>query len=342
MRSALVWTVRVCGLVGWVAAGVACWWLLGVSAVPRPWTEPLVWGGVAAGCAVVRVGALWGLRVPRRRGDGEAVSLAKAGARAGRAGRTEELGRAPLDDVLGISFGSPGWVRFRTGAVWLLVAFVSGALFVGVMGDSSGNDRIDALREAGAEVSAATVVEPPRAVREDLSDDVVRGYMSRLVVSVSGGPERLTVKGAYTDAKPRVGTEVEVLWSRSAPRLGGVVHERESLRTLAAGRWEAFPDGANGGDALVAFVLIMIVGCVLGAVFTFAAGLDGLRRTAWSPTVQTVRGAMTVAVFLGWRPLLLGRDASAPEVPFVLVGLGGFVLVLLVYVFSSLTSFGED
>lgn len=62
MRSALVWIVRLCALVGWISAAVACAWLLGATAMARPWHGPLVWGAVAVGCAVVRVAALWVLR----------------------------------------------------------------------------------------------------------------------------------------------------------------------------------------------------------------------------------------------------------------------------------------
>ncbi|MFJ9893797.1 hypothetical protein ACIQPR_10745 [Streptomyces sp. NPDC091280] len=101
-----------------------------------------------------------------------------------------------MGDVLGIDFDSRGWIRAPTCAVWLLVGFASAALFVGLLGTGGGDDRVDALRDAGARVSAATVVERPGAVREDLSEDVVRGRTARLVVAVPGGPGRLAVKGA--------------------------------------------------------------------------------------------------------------------------------------------------
>jgi hypothetical protein len=223
--------------------------------------------------------------------------------------------------------------------MWLLVSFASGALFVGLLATGSRNDRIDSLRDAGARVSTATVVEQPAAVRKDLSEDVVRGYSARLVVAVPGGPERLAVKGAYTYDKPRVGTEVEVLWAPSAPELGGYVHERKDLNTLAEGRWSAFSDGADGRDSLIAFVLVMVVGCVLAPVFTFTAGSRTLQELAWSPGVQTVRALLTAVVFLGWRPLLLGDEASPPEEVFAA---GGFILVLLVYVFSSVGTIGGE
>lgn len=343
VRAVLVWAVRLCGLVGWVAVAVACTWLLGVGAVPRPWNGLLAWGAVAAGCAVVRVGALWGLR--RLGGTGGGVSLKKSDGSGSWAPydrlEPEVLSRRrpPLGYVLGRSLESRAWIRLRTCAVWLLVGLASGALFVGLLGTGSGDDRVDALRDAGARVSTATVVERPGGVREDLSEDVVRGYSARLVVAVPGGPERLVVKGAYTYDEPRAGAEVAVLWAPSAPELGGYVHERKDLRALAGGRWSAFSGGGDGRDALVAFVLVMVIGCVLAAVFTFTAGTGALQRLAWSPGVQTVRAALIVAVFLGWRPLLLGDEASLPE---ELFAGGGFILVLLVYVFTSVGTIGDD
>ncbi|MFJ9005203.1 hypothetical protein [Streptomyces canus] len=322
MRFALVWTVRLVGLVGWVAAAVACWWLLGVASTPRPWTGPLVWGAVAAGCAVLRAGALWGLRP----GSGRVV-LEKSGS------------GGALDEVLGFSFDSAGWIRARSGAVWLLVTFACGALFVGLMTGTAGNERVAELRDAGAEVSAARVVEPPREVRADLSEDVVRGYTSRLVVAVQDdGPAGLATR-AYTHDEPRVGAEVEVLWARSAPELGGYVHEREDLRTLAAGRWEAFPDGANGRDALLAFVLAMVTVGVFALVLTFTPGPRALQELAWSAPVQTVYAVLITAVFVGWRPLLLGDGASVAE---GLLGVGGFGLLVLTYMLVAGRSIGES
>ncbi|XUL89171.1 hypothetical protein ACQ86D_23115 [Streptomyces galilaeus] len=338
VRAVLVWTVRLCGLVGWVAVAVACTWLLGVGAVPRPWNGLLACGAVAAGCAVVRAGALWGVR--RLGGSGNKSYDGGSWAAYDRMG-PEVLGRRrpPLGYVLGRHLESRVWIRVRTSAVWLLVGFASGALFVGLLGAGSGDDRVDALRDAGARVSTATVVERPGGLREDLSEDVVRGYSARLVVAVPGGPERLVVKGAYTYDKPRAGAEVEVLWAPSTPELGGYVHERKDLRALAGGRWSAFSGGGDGRDALVAFVLVMVIGCVLAAVFTFTAGPEALQRLAWSPGVQTVRAALIVAVFLGWRPLLLGHEASLPE---GLFAGGGFILALLVYVFTSVGTIGDD
>ncbi|MDV9173881.1 hypothetical protein R6V09_27715 [Streptomyces sp. W16] len=343
MRAVLVWTVRLCGLVGWVAVAVACAWLLGVGGVPRPWNALLVWGAVAAGCAVVRAGALWGVRRLGLSGGGVSLNKAHGGGSWASYDRLgpEVLGRRrpPLGYVLGRHLDSRGWIRGRSCAVWLLVGFASAALFVGLLAAGSRDDRVDALRDAGARVSSATVVERPGGVREDLSEDVVRGYSARLVVAVSGGSERLAVKGAYTFDKPRAGTEVEVLWAPSAPELGGYVHERKDLRALAGGRWSAFSGGADGRDALVAFVLVMVIGCVLAAVFTFTAGPGALQRLAWAPGVQTVRAALIVAVFLGWRPFLLGDEASLPE---ELFAGGGFILVLLVYVFTSVGTIGDD
>ncbi|MEU6354451.1 hypothetical protein ABZ896_34850 [Streptomyces sp. NPDC047072] len=311
MRATLVWTVRVSGVVGWFAAAVACWWLLGVAYTPRPWTGPLVGGAVVTGCAVVRAAALWGLRRGHARVDLEKASGA---------------------------FESVGWVRARAGALWLLLTFACGALFVGLMTAGMGNERVAELRDAGARVSTATVVESPRAVREDLSEDVVRGYTSRLVVAVPDGPERLATR-AYTHDRPRTGTEVEVLWAPSAPELGGYVHERESLRTLAAGRWEAFPEGANGRDALVAFILAMVTIGLFALVFTFTAGPRALQELAWSAPVQTFYAVLVTAVFAGWRPLLTGDPVSPVE---GLLGVGGFGILVLTYMFMAGRTIGES
>ncbi|WP_329338686.1 hypothetical protein OG252_24475 [Streptomyces sp. NBC_01352] len=349
MRSVLgwglVWVVRLCALVGWVATAVACTWLLGVAPTPQPWNGPLVWGAVAAGCAVVRALALWALRVPaavaswgRRRRSGVSLSKERHADRRGRWADWEDW--ADWQDGHELSFdGHEIWIKLRTAAVWLLVAFSSGALFVALLTGSEAGGKAETLRDAGAEVSAATVVEKPAAVRADVDDeDVVQGYSSRLVVSVVGGPERLIVKDAYTSEKPREGTEVDVLWARSVTRLGGYVHEDRDLPTIAAGRWKAFPDSELGGAMLFAFILLAVVfGGVLTPVFTLVADADDLQELAWSPWAQTIRAALAAAVFLGWRPLLLGEQ---PELAELLFAGGGFFLVFLVYVFTSIRSLG--
>ncbi|KOU62184.1 hypothetical protein ADK57_25300 [Streptomyces sp. MMG1533] len=362
MGSVLVWVVRLCALVGWVATAVACTWLLGVAPTPHPWNGPLVWGAVAAGCAVVRALALWALRVPaavtwwrRRRRGRDRVSLSKERYSDRRDRRDRRYRRyrwyqwsrrgdwgdwGDWEDAHELSFrGYEIWTKLRTAAVWLLVAFSSGAFFVALLTGSDAGGRAETLRDAGAEVSAATVVEEPAAVRADVDDeDVVQGYSSRLVVSVAGGPERLTVKGAYTSEKPREGTEVDVLWARSATRLGGYVHEGKDLPTIAAGRWKAFPDSELGGAMLFAFILLAVVfGGVLTPVFTLIADADDLQELAWSPPAQTIRAALAAAVYLGWRPLLLGEQ---PQVVELLFAGGGFFLVFLVYVFTSVRSLG--
>ncbi|MGW7380799.1 hypothetical protein [Streptomyces sp. NPDC054794] len=102
----------------------------------------------------------------------------------------------------------------RTAVVWLLVAFTSGAMFACLMSMST-NDRVERLRDAGAEVGTARVVGKPLRIRTELDDeDRAKGYAARLALAVDGGPERLLVKGAYTYDKPRAGTRVEVLWAR--------------------------------------------------------------------------------------------------------------------------------
>ncbi|KOG30081.1 hypothetical protein [Streptomyces resistomycificus] len=346
MLFVLVWSVRLCALGAWVATAVACTWLLGVAPTPQPWNGPVVWGAVAAGCAVVRALLLWVLRVPasvawwrrrRLRGAGTgtgAVSLSKE--RENNRGRWDDW--SDWEDAHELSFpGDEIWTKLRTAAVWVLVAFASGAVFVGMWSVSEAGGKAETLRDAGAEVSAATVVLEPGKVRADVDDEnVVRGYSSRLVVSVPGGPERLTVKGAYTLGKPRKGDEVDVLWARSATGLGGYVHEDRDLPMIAEGRWKAFPDTDSGGMMLFAFILVAVVfGAVLTPVFTLVADADDLQELAWSPLAQTVRAALTAGVFLGWRPLLLGED---PHVVELLFAGGGFFLVLIVYILTSMRS----
>ncbi|MER6134295.1 hypothetical protein [Streptomyces sp. NPDC001815] len=322
MRHTLVWLVRLSGLGAWGAAAVACWQLLGSGPVPRPVREPLVWGAIAMGCAVVRVVALWALRVPTaaawwRKYTSVTVPLAKAPH-----AWSDPGALAFHDSVL--------WIKLRTAAVWLLVAFCAGVFSAATMTSPDGEERIDALRDAGAEVSTATVVAQPGQVRKELNDGDLEGYTSRLVVAVPGGPGRLAVPGAFTYDKPVEGTAVDVLWARS----DGYIDERKHLPTLTAGQWAAFPDDENGDAALAAFVVLAVVGgAVLTPCFTIGARADRLQRLAWSPLPQTIRAGLAVGVFLGWRPLLLGREPATAEMAFA--G-GGFLLVLAVYIGTSM------
>ncbi|WP_128433804.1 hypothetical protein [Streptomyces cyaneus] len=303
MRTALVWIVRLCALVGWIAAAVACWWLLGAAAMARPWREPFVWGAVAVGCAVVRVAALWVLR-------GE-----------------------PADD----GFMDDFWVKLRTGALWVLVAFSAAVFAVALLTSSNAGEKLDALRDAGAEVSTATVVER-QSTRKELNDEGgVKGYASRLVVSVPGGAERLTVRGAFTYEQPGKGTELDVLWARSDPGLGGYANESKDLPTIAANRWKAFQDDEMGLGSLIAFIVVGLIGAVMALVFSLVPDADDLQEVAWAAPFQTVRTALAVLVFWGWSPLLLG---SQPSLVQMLLAVGSCCLVLLGYVLTSLRGFG--
>ncbi|MEV5844034.1 hypothetical protein AB0M32_18925 [Streptomyces sp. NPDC051985] len=302
MRSALIWLVRLCSLAAWVAAAVACMWLLGATAMARPWHEPFVWGAVAVGCAVVRVVVLWVLR------------------------------SQPKDD----GFTDEFWVKLRTGTLWVLVAFSSAVFAATLLTSSNAGEKLDALRDAGAEVSTATVLERQSA-RQELSDGVVKGYASRIVVSVPGGAERLTVHGAYTYEKPGKGTEVDVLWARSNPGLGGYVNESKDLPTLAENRWKAFQDDELGRGSLIAFIVVALIGSILTPVFTLVPAAYDLQKTAWSAPFQTVRTVLTVLVFWGWSPLMLG---SQPSLLQMLAAVGSSCLVLLGHVLTSLRGFG--
>ncbi|MDX3644059.1 hypothetical protein [Streptomyces sp. MB09-02B] len=302
MRSALIWLVRLCSLAAWVAAAVACMWLLGATAMARPWHEPFVWGAVAVGCAVVRVVALWML-------PGE-----------------------PKAD----GFTDESWVKLRTGALWVIVAFSSAVFAAALLTSSNAGEKLDALRDAGAEVNTATVVER-QSTRQELSEGVVKGYVSRLVVSVTGGAERLTVSGAYTYEKPGKGTEVDVLWARSDPGLGGYVNESKDLPTLAEDSWKAFQDDELGLGSLIAFIVVALIGAILTPVFTLVPDAGDLQEVAWSAPFQTTRTALTALVFWGWSPLMLGIQPSLPQ---MLIAVGSSCLVLLGYVLTSLRSFG--
>ncbi|MFD5909830.1 hypothetical protein ACFWHL_14055 [Streptomyces massasporeus] len=302
MRSTLIWLIRLCSLGAWVAAAVSCMWLLGATAMARPWHEPFVWGAVAVGCAVVRVVALWVLR------------------------------GAPKAD----EFTDEFWVKIRTGALWVVVAFSSAVFAVALLASSNAGDKLDDLRDAGARVSTATVVER-QSTRQELSDGVVKGYVSRLVVSVPGGAERLAVRGAYTYEKPGKGAEVDVLWARSDPGLGGYVNESKDLGTLAENRWNAFQNDESGTGSLIAFIVVALIGVVLTAVFTLVPDADDLQEVAWSAPFQTVRTVLATLVFWGWSPLMLGMQPSVPQ---MIVAVGSSCLVLLGYVLTSLRGFG--
>jgi hypothetical protein len=110
------------------------------------------------------------------------------------------------------------------------------------------------------------------------------------------------VRGAYTYEKPRRGTEIDVLWARSALELGGY---------------------ANGA--------------VLGLVFTLVPDAYDLQELAWSAPLQTVRAVLAGALYWGWLPLLLGQTPSIPQ---MLCVIGAFVLVMLGHVFTSVRSIG--
>ncbi|MFI2761149.1 hypothetical protein ACH5A3_20120 [Streptomyces echinatus] len=337
MASVLVWLVRLCGLVGWAAGVVACVWLLGVAPMSHPWNGPLVWGGVAAGCAAVRVVALWSLRLmgedgppgPGGASPGSGVSLEKGARKSGavRSGAGKPGAPWPWTD------DSALWIKGRTVAVWLLVGLAAGAMF-GCLMSMQSNDRIERLRDAGAEVGPARVVGEPLRVRPERDDeDRVKGYASRLTLAVAGGRARVLVKGAYTYDRPRAGTPVQVLWSRSRPELGGYVNESRDLPALAAGRWKPFPDDDQGRAALFAFVLVTVVfGLVMAAVFSLAPDPDALQERAWSAWAQTVRGLFVAGLYLAWRPILLGQEANLVS---LLFAGGGFVLILLVYAFTT-------
>ncbi len=329
MRSVLVWTVRASAVAGWVSALVACVWLFGTTAMPAPNVGPLVWGSLAAGCAVVRAGALWALRGRSRAARGRRrTSLRK------RAPYADTEFAAAGDAALGVSFGSPLWIKSRAALVWALAAFSAGAMMSALMSGSGYPEKVRELRASGAVVREGTVVERPRPVGEETSEGEVIGHYSDLVVSVpDGGLRRLPVRKAYTGDLPRRGDRVEVMWSPSAPSAGGFVHEARDLRLYAEGRWDPVPDGEQGRNALLVVILVGVVLSSVGVPTALAAEEDGLQAAAWSPVAQTVRAVLMTAVVVGWRPVLLGASASDTE---TVLALGGFLALVGVYFASAL------
>jgi hypothetical protein len=278
---------------------VACAWLLGATAMVRPWDGPLVWGGVAVGCAVVRMVALWVLRdVPGDRPAGADPST---------------------------------WVR--SGALWLLVGFATATSFAAWVAAPDVGGNLDSLRRAGAEVYTGIVVERPRTRVERDKQGEVEWYVSRLVLSVEDGERRVVVRGAYTHDKPYEETRVEVMWAPSDPGLGGHVDDRTDLPALAAGRWAPFLDGEAGDASLIAFGVFGGLWVIMLLSYSDEFDADAARRMAWSAPAQTVRTLVMGAVYAGWRPFLLGHE-PAPVETFLVAG--SLALVPLAYVVTTL------
>ncbi|MET8448593.1 hypothetical protein [Streptomyces sp. NPDC005209] len=70
----------------------------------------------------------------------------------------------------------------------------------------------------------------------------------------------------------------------------------------------------------------------MASVFSLAPDADSLQERAWSVPAQTVRGLFVVGLYLARRPILLGQEASVAS--YLFAG-GGFVLILLVYAFTT-------
>ncbi|MGW0866098.1 hypothetical protein [Streptomyces sp. NPDC002611] len=145
------------------------------------------------------------------------------------------------------------------------------------------------------------------------------------------------MRGAYTYEKPGKGAEVDVLWARSDPGLGGYINESKDLATLAENRWNAFQDDESGTGSLIAFIVVALIGVVLTSLFTLLPDADDLQEVAWSAPFQTVRTALATLVFWGWSPMMLGMQPSVPQ---VIVAVGSSCLVLLGWVLTSLRGFG--
>ncbi|CAM5238503.1 hypothetical protein SALBM311S_00570 [Streptomyces alboniger] len=64
--------------------------------------------------------------------------------------------------------------------------------------------------------------------------------------------------------------------------------------------------------SLIAFIVVALIGAILTPVFALVPDADDLPEVAWSAPFQTVRTALTVLVFWGWSPLMLGSQPSLP------------------------------
>ncbi|MFE9775298.1 hypothetical protein ACFYOV_27210 [Streptomyces sp. NPDC005931] len=198
-----------------------------------------------------------------------------------------------------------------------------------MLASSNTGERLDDLRTAGARVGTATVVGEPRAVREELTDEgAVKGYASRLVVAVPGGPERLVVRGAHTYERPRPGTEVDVLWAAAEPELGGYVNESKDLESLARGRRAAAHCSPSPPSWWCAARSGPGLHVLAPGGRPSAAGRVGPTRTA--------RAVSALLAFGAGGPLVLGHG---PDPAQVLLAGGGFLLVPLTYVAASVRSF---
>ncbi|SDK59729.1 hypothetical protein SAMN05421806_10959 [Streptomyces indicus] len=325
---ALTWGVRVCAVGTWVAVLVAGLWTMGVLAGPPPYDGPLLWGWIAAGCALGRPVLLWirlGVESESWRWGpdedeteplpvGGRVSLSKGAGRgagspverAGRSGRKRP--RRPFSyDEEPADFAAPAWVKLRRCLALLPVAVASAAVF-GLLGaDLDGSSLVTRLQRAGAQAAVGTVVEQPRKVTESRDDEgTLQGHTSELRLQVPGAERPLTARGAATEGRPERGDRFELLWSPADPGLGAYVSEGDDMAARADPGWELFPARGPGEYGLFVLIIMLITACAFGLPLALAPDADELHEQAWAPWAQTGYGVVVAGTFLLQRPLLLG------------------------------------
>ncbi|MFI9235387.1 hypothetical protein [Streptomyces sp. NPDC053079] len=328
MQSALTQAVRATAGLTFVAATVACVWELANGKAPVPHTGVLVGVWTAALLSMARPVLLLVYRREVRRlhrkrlhhHSTAGVPLEKDLSRQARR-RQERFEELPS------SSGPEGWVKARQVAIWTLVLLCSLTAATSSFGPPEPpGKQVAALHAAGARVSTATIAEKPRITtrHHDDEDDerIVTGYTADLVLSVHGGPGRLTAPHTYTPREPHTGQEVAVLWAADDLSLGGHVGERQELLRYAAGDW-----GDPVTDTVmqwVPWVLFVIGVLALGLPFSLIPYGKLLRRLAWSPLAQTAHAAAALVLAVGVTPDLAGCSASGTAA--VCAALAPFVL----------------
>ncbi|MEU8432968.1 hypothetical protein AB0F18_08625 [Streptomyces sp. NPDC029216] len=271
-----------------VAAVLAVWAVGLADRVPLPVPGSVGLGRLLVGLVWLRVVALWVWWsdetywwMPRR--SREPVSLRK-----GRPGLLRRLAA--------YEYESAAWVFLRQSAVWLLLV-VAVAGMAG-LGRAHGSQQVQSLLRAGADHSSAMVTEVSH-LREDRSDDEVRGYYATLGLTLPGGG-KVRAENAYTRDEPKPDDRVRVLWAPTAPELGAVLEPGEPLGRYRERGWGITLHGVAPG----AFGLLLVLACMLPV--SVAAEAESLQELAWSPLAQTAHAAAVTGVLAGVLPYLSG------------------------------------
>ncbi|MFF3210948.1 hypothetical protein ACFYYB_09810 [Streptomyces sp. NPDC002886] len=330
MSGFFLWAVRGCAWLSGGAAAVCCVLSLGAWGTGDLLGRVALWGGVAAGAAVVRTALVTALDAREAR----ARALDAWGGE-----RERETGRKPR---LRPGTAGPGsgdlWVRTREAAVWLLTALMSAALLVALF-QQHHREAEPELRRAGAEVATAVVAGEPTGVHAHTSEGRVLGWTARLELTVPGagagagagaragaGAQRVRAS-AYTYREPKAGDRVQLLWAPSEPALEGRVDERKDLRSVTGpASWDAFPqaDEARKASLLAAFLTLFLLVAGLGG--TAMTDTDGLRALPWSGRAQLCWTGSLLLAFALHLPALYGHPhpvgGAVAWVSFLLPALG--------------------